>query len=488
MPDYKSLVFTFLLLLFNCSNNAFTQTTENEELQTLQSFALEVLNSSHRLKAVSKDSEAAKLEMQRSRLNFNPEVSVTHFSSKASDKTFNPLTGLEEDYSTDRQGVNINLSQPTQIGNAQVNIEKSNTDFGSGSRIYFESLDLILESGLIRRDANINRLERKMASSRYNIEKAREDSAILDTLMQSFEALFSRLIALRNLQFRTRNIKFYQTMLDEAQIKLENGLGSKLDLRQAQMRLTLAKTALHESELSFKEADRQIDLLLGDPDWDRKHGDFSAGNLPVNQSYDINELLSSALKNRPDMKIINTQLQLQDQNFSLAHERSRPNLVARFVNRRQGRSADSSIAANKGDKSWNLAVTWSTKIGHRPERLTKRIEEKRLSALNERLIAAIDRTETEVINAIKRFKFNQSNLTALKNSALLSQEVLEGQQINFQSGSISLLDLSRYQTEFEEAEMSALRAEAVLALSWIHLLYVSGELRNVFVPEYETET
>lgn len=487
MPCLKSRLKLVAFLFIFCSSVSLSGSNleaphENKALEALQSFAAELINNSRQIQASSNDLEAAELESRRRRLSFNPTVDISEFSSKATDRSYNPNTGLEVDYSTDRKGTIINLRQPTPIGVARISMEKSESVFTGNATMYFESLNFILETGLLRRDSKLMALENQMAHSYYSIEKARAESVSLDVLMQGFGALFDRLIAHRNMAFKERNLAFYQTMVDEAQVKLDNGLGSELDLKQAKMRLTLAQTTLHESRLVFEEADRRVGVIIGRSNWNRENAEFEPSELKIPDDVTFEDSLAIALSNRPDVRILGAQLKLQQQNRAMAAEKSKPNLVASVRQGRQGRSVDSSLAASKPDKSWNLMLTWSTTIGHRPERLTSRIEDQRLQALEKRFDDTLEKTRGDLEDAVERLIFHRSNLLALKESAKLSQEVLEGQQTNFQLGTVSLLDLSRYQSEYEESELAVIRAEVALVLSWIRLMHVTGELFHHFLP------
>ena len=79
-------------------------------------------------------------------------------------------------------------------------------------------------------------------------------------------------------------------------------------------------------------------------------------------------------------------------------------------------------------------------------------------------------------DALERLEFHRSNLALLKDSEKLSAEVLEGQQLNFQLGKISLLDLTRYQQEFDNASLAVIQGEARLILEWLRLHYETGTL------------
>ncbi len=50
--------------------------------------------------------------------------------------------------------------------------------------------------------------------------------------------------------------------------------------------------------------------------------------------------------------------------------------------------------------------------------------------------------------------------------------------MNFQLGKISLLDLTRYQQEFNNASLAVVQGESRLMMSWLDLLYESGTLAS----------
>jgi outer membrane protein TolC len=72
--------------------------------------------------------------------------------------------------------------------------------------------------------------------------------------------------------------------------------------------------------------------------------------------------------------------------------------------------------------------------------------------------------------------FYRKNLDSLKASEKLAAEVLEGQRLNFQLGKISLLDLTRYQQDFNNASIAVVQGESRLIMSWLELLFETGIL------------
>ncbi|MBF0410235.1 MAG: TolC family protein [Candidatus Riflebacteria bacterium] len=479
---------------FVASDSLFTVASSSEMLKPcadiekkdgfscLSLFANHLVSNSLNIKAADRDMKAAYLESRKKLLQFNPELEFSEFSSNSTNRDFNPVSGLEEDYKSDRRGNTFGLKQQTPIGTTRISMEKSDTQFTGSTKLYFESLYFSIESGLLRRDSRIMALENGMARTYYSVEEAKNASVKLDTLYQGFSALFDRILISQNAAFKKKNLDFYKTIVDEAIVKLDNGLGSELDLKQAKMRLSLAETALHESNLSLKEADRNLGIILSSSEWDKSMANFDLHDLIkiIPGEFDFEKTWSVAMQTRPDLRIIHSQLKLQQQNLSLASEKSKPNIVATARTGRQGRSGDPGLASSKPDKNWDVMLSWNTVVGHRSEKLNRRIERERLEALKKRYIQTEEKSRGGLKNAIERLEFNKQNLCALRDAASLSGDVLEGQKINFQLGSISLLDMARYQSDYEEACLSVIRAEAALVMSWLRYLYETGELCNRF--------
>ena len=85
---------------------------------------------------------------------------------------------------------------------------------------------------------------------------------------------------------------------------------------------------------------------------------------------------------------------------------------------------------------------------------------------------------SSLTQAFERLMLYRKNLASLQASEKLAGEVLEGQKLNFQLGKISLLDLTRYQQDFNGASLSVAQGESRLIMSWLELLYETGQLAD----------
>lgn len=118
-------------------------------------------------------------------------------------------------------------------------------------------------------------MDKKLAYTDYEINEAQADAVLLDVLISSYQNLFNLIIATENKKLKDRNLNFYATLVEEAKIKLKNGLGSELDLKQSKMRQRQAETGLFEIERSINGYERQIAAKLGDLTWDKEIVNFT---------------------------------------------------------------------------------------------------------------------------------------------------------------------------------------------------------------------
>ncbi len=450
----------------------------NQSLNRLASFAELIASSSATILATGHDLEASRNSAMQQKMGFRPLLRVDEGSSKSSNRNYNTLTGIDEDYTTKRKGSTVSLQQRTPIGTARLDFERSRTEYTTAQASFFSSAYMTLETGLLRRDSRMLTLEKQISRSGWLTEKERFDSVLLDTLMSGCNMLLDRLLAEQNLLFRERNLIFYQKMLEEANVKLENGLGSELDRKQAEMRLTMAETDLEQSRLSLEEADRQIGVLLASSTWNHDLASFTPGELAaaVPPEFSPEALTDVALKKRPDIRMIRVQLETQKKSVSLAREKAKPNVSSSLRWGRQGRATDQEMARDMRDKSWDVLIGYETTLGPRPEKLEKRAEQERLNALEDRFGLSCDAARKAVIDKADRLKFQLKNLADLKQSKALSAEILEGQRLNFQLGKVSLLDLLKYQSDFEASCLAEIQGETALVRYWLQLQYEIGQL------------
>ncbi len=447
-----------------------------EEL--LKRFASDLVRNNRAIKASERNLEAGRQRFLKSKTVFYPTLTVTEGLAKTTNRSYNADSGIDEDYSTNRKGTTVGLKQRTFLGTAGVEMERSKTDYNKINTSYFSSVYFTLQRGLLQREERLMSLEKSVDRKIFRAEQIQARATVLDTLLEGFDLLFERYNAMQNLQFKQRNIDFYKTLVEEAEVKLGNGLGSELDLKQARMRLTLANTDLEESKITLGEVDRKLGLALGSDSWDAGLASFTPVDVAslVPGIIVLDRLIEKGMKERPDLAAKAFQVEAQRDSARLAREKNRPDVSTVLRWGRQGRSTEESMARDMRDKSWDVTVTFSTPLVDKAETREWRAASKVLEAQLIQLEQARQAARTAITNAERRLTFSRQNLLDLQASSRLSGEVLEGQRLNFQLGKVSLLDLMRYQSDYEETCLSVIKAQATLIMNWMRVLYETGDL------------
>ncbi|EKD81577.1 MAG: hypothetical protein ACD_39C01739G0001, partial [uncultured bacterium] len=159
-------------------------------------------------------------------------------------------------------------------------------------------------------------------------------------------------------------------------------------------------------------------------------------------------------------------------------ELSRPDVSAQARWGKQGRAFDIDSADEMPDKNWDVSVSYNFSFGPEAEQLSLASQRHKLKAFEERLAQKRDDIKIAVTQSLERFEFYRKNLAALRESQKLSAEVLDGQRLNFQLGKVTLLDLTRYQQDFDNASLAVVQGESRLITEWCSLLYETGLLAN----------
>ncbi|MFZ5952651.1 MAG: TolC family protein, partial [Candidatus Rifleibacteriota bacterium] len=310
----------------------------------LCAFARAVVEGNRNLLSAAHELEGSMLEKHKALAAFSPEFSYAIERSKSANRDFNPTTGVEEDYSTRREGFSSSIGQRTPLGRVSYDLSQSKTEYTSAQASYFSSLYLSWQAGLLRNDARLNRLEQKMIHANYDIAMAQTDSLLLDVLLGSLQSLFNRVITARNEALRHQNLSFYKTMVEEAEIKLENGMGSELDLKQASMRYQQSETELEEVGLGLREHDRNLGARLGNLDWDQSLASFTLEPMidSIPGDLGLDSLIKQAYESRPDYRLYESRYRLRKAAFDRARELSYPDVSARLRWGKQGRSFEKS--------------------------------------------------------------------------------------------------------------------------------------------------
>ncbi|HMM60574.1 MAG TPA: hypothetical protein PKC25_10655, partial [Candidatus Rifleibacterium sp.] len=105
----RQIIAAFAIFVAGCSpaigENVASGTSDAEiAIEPLKKFASQVVYGNRSLLAAAHDLESSMFARQRSLEVFSPQFYYSSDASKAANRSYNPITGLEEDYSTRRHG------------------------------------------------------------------------------------------------------------------------------------------------------------------------------------------------------------------------------------------------------------------------------------------------------------------------------------------------------------------------------------------------
>ena len=449
-----------------------------EDKDSLRHFARKVVNGNRTLIAEGHDLTDALISKRKALEVFSPSLTLSADSGNSVNRSYNSATGFDEDYKTENVDFGAEISHRTTLGRLNYGYLSGKTDYTTSKTSYFNSLYMSWRTGLLRRDDQIGLLDKKLAYTDYEINEAQADAVLLDVLISSYQNLFNLIIATENKKLKDRNRNFYATLVEEAEIKLKNGLGSELDLKQAKMRQRQAETGLFEIERSINGYERQIAAKLGDLTWDKEIVNFTFEDVlsEVPNTIDSNRLIKTAFEMRPDFRVIERQYLRQKSLLEKARLLRRPDLSALAKWGKQGRGFSENEAKEMNDKSWSVGLVYNISFGPEPSNLDFYSQKEKLLAFEARIAQKRDEVIIAVNESQERLEFYKKNLELLRASEKLASEVLDGQKLNFQLGKISLLDLTVYQQDYDNAGISLIQGEARLIQEWLTLLYETGEL------------
>lgn len=310
-----------------------------EDKDSLRHFARKVVNGNRTLIAEGHDLTDALISKRKALEVFSPSLTLSADSGNSVNRSYNSATGFDEDYKTENVDFGAEISHRTTLGRLNYGYLSGKTDYTTSKTSYFNSLYMSWRTGLLRRDDQIDLLDKKLAYTDYEINEAQADAVLLDVLISSYQNLFNLIIATENKKLKDRNLNFYATLVEEAEIKLKNGLGSELDLKQAKMRQRQAETGLFEIERSINGYERQIAAKLGDLTWDKEIVNFTFEDVlsEVPNNIDSNRLIKTAFEMRPDFRVIERQYLRQKSLLEKARLLRRPDLSALAKWGKQGR-------------------------------------------------------------------------------------------------------------------------------------------------------
>ena len=359
--------------------------------------------------------------------NFVPSFNINGNHSWNTGLTQNITTGILENQTTENSSMNISVA--VDVFNGLANIR----------RLHRANLDLL--------------------AKKYQLEDMKEDISLL-VANSYLQILFNK----EQLDVQKSQLKISQEELKNAKEKFNNGVIPEGNLFEIEANLALSEQNVIMAENGYQLSKLSLSQLLmfGDSD----NFDIADDNYEIPQTdilnKDAKEILEEAMKNRNDIKLAETNLEIAIKDQQISKSALLPSASAFYsYNSRVIMDAPTSLKSqfdlNAGESiglQLNIPIIngWSSRAG---------IKKSKLNVLRSKNL--LDQTKMDLENtiyqALNDAKGAMKSYEAAKKSEIARKTAYEYAKERFENGALNTINYFQAQQLFETAQSELIKAK-----------------------------
>ena len=359
--------------------------------------------------------------------NFVPSFNINGNHSWNTGLTQNITTGILENQTTENSS--INMSVAVDVFNGLANIR----------RLHRANLDLL--------------------AKKYQLEDMKEDISLL-VANSYLQILFNK----EQLDVQKSQLKISQEELKNAKEKFNNGVIPEGNLFEIEANLALSEQNVIMAENSYQLSKLSLSQLLMFED--SNNFDIADDNYEIPQTdilnKDAKEILEEAMKNRNDIKLAETNLEIAIKDQQISKSALLPSASAFYsYNSRVIMDAPTSLKSqfdlNAGESiglQLNIPIIngWSSRAG---------IKKSKLNVLRNKNL--LDQTKMDLENtiyqALNDAKGAMKSYEAAKKSEIARKTAYEYAKERFENGALNTINYFQAQQLFETAQSELIKAK-----------------------------
>lgn len=369
--------------------------------------------------------------------------------------------------------------------------QRVNPSYGSTVNVQF------LQPLLRNRGMYINKVPILQAKSRLKGSEFTLEDTLLRLVAQAENAYWDVVGSRENLRVQEQALALADASLKRAQRELELGAISALEIYQPQAQYARAEIFVTQARYRLQQAEdalrRQVALDL-DPDLRKLPLSLTEPVLPPtdNKPYDREELVTAALRARPDLRVIQTNLDVDEYSLKLAANNLKPDLGLTGLYTTQGiggvtRPISGPIISGGFGDAWSqmwgfaypvygfgISLRLPIKDRRAVADYADATVQKKLDTL--RLRTTEQQARLDVLNAISQVENSRASVDLAKIAADLAQKRVEADQKRYDLGTITLFFLLSSQTDLTQAQSDLVNNSVQYRRNLLSLLQRTGSL------------
>lgn len=273
------------------------------------------------------------------------------------------------------------------------------------------------------------------------------------------------------------NLIKMQRMMELTKLQYENGLAKKSDYDRLQVNVSNLQSEFDNINQTLLYQSSLLKFFMGM----KLDSNITISNLiePSKMQLSVN---NNNLANNVDLKIIETQKELNELNIKQYYAGYIPSLNANAVYNWQ--NMGNQIQWTGNDAKWYnitmVGVTLSVPIFDGFNKQSKASQAKiQQEQLNLDALYLAESIRLQNLNAFNRLKANENSVLTQEKNMKLAEEIYVSTQEQFKNGLVSLSELINAETSLKESQNNYLRALVQVKLAELDLLKASGDIESI---------
>lgn len=517
----KRLKFFALMIIFILLNSVFLSAQEEKVLNlTLEDCILKTLKNNLGVMIQELNPEISAASLAKAREKFYPTLQFGYTQRRNNTPSFSGLESIESTV-TKYNDLNGQLSQAIPFGgtlNISFDTYKNFTtqNFQTWNPRYYSTLRFDFTQPLLQNFGyNMSRKEIIIAKNNLAASQAQLEKSIMDTIYSAEQAYWNLVYAIEDLKVKQQSLKLAQELLEKNLRSVEVGTLAPLDVLSARSEVASREADIIQAETAVKNAEDQLKTLMNMSEEEQKR---YTTIIPVDtpkfeqKEISLEEALSIALANRPDLRNLQINLKTQEFNLSVAKNQLLPvlNLTASYWS--PGLSGDRLIYLNNNPltgvivdvipgprsnsikdalnfkyQNWSVGLTLNiplsnviSKANYTQARLN--LEQAQLSLKQQE-----QQVMLEIKTALRNLQANLKRVQAYRVARELQEQKLAAEEEKLKVGQSTNYTVLMYQRDLANARSAELKAIIDYNISVANLEKVLGlslKNRNMKVVDF----
>jgi len=457
MRSVISLCLFFLLLGSHIYSQQLLTLDDAISIALGESYSIQ--SAKYSLVSSQKTLEAVKLGL---RSTVDMEFDLPNYYRTLSSQ-FNPATGSEQFYAVGATKVEgrLYVRQPLVFSNGTVSLvgslfgREQFTELENNTRDFYTNLSFQLNQPLFtfnNQKANLERAEINLEKTERNYSQTERD--IIYNVTASFFGLYQ---AKERVEIAAEKVKQTETSYNTANNKFKAGLIAEVEALQLEVDLASSRSELLNAERRFEEERNNFKLLIG-VDLDEEISvttDLEYMGVEV----DLEDALSSALKNRPDLLNSEANIYLSELNIDEVDARRtiRADLNATYGINNTDEKFNALFKDFFDDRS--VVMTLSVPVfdwGRNAREVESAEADHKETMLSYKNLK--DQIKNEVIRSYNRLMSAKAQVEVLSKSVVVAEKSYNISSERFKAGTITSFDLQQMQLRLTDTKLNNLSA------------------------------